>query len=161
MKIIEAKALHTFYANANDSVKITCPQCGTSKMFNADEYVTAKRGIKARCTCGNVFRCAIEFRKSYRKAVNFAGDYHVQKTGESGRMTVENLSHGGIDFVNLTPGNLIMKHDILEVSFHLDDNGHTLIQREAKVTASDENIVNAVFIKSQLYDSDLGFYLMP
>ena len=161
MEIIETKAVHTFYANANDTVKITCPQCGTSKSFNADEYVTAKRGIKARCTCGHVFRCVIEFRKSYRKAVNFVGEYRNKKTGESGRMTVEILSLGGIDFINLTPGNLIMKHDILEVSFHLDDNNRTLVQREAKVTASNQNSISAAFARSQLYDKDLGFYLMP
>jgi len=161
MEIIETKALHTFYANANDAVKITCPQCGTSKSFNADEYVTSRRGIKARCTCGHVFRCVIEFRKSYRKAVNFAGDYRNQKTGETGRMTVENISLGGIDFINLTPGNLIMKHDILEVSFHLDDNSRTFLQRDVRVTASSEDSISAAFTRSQLYDKDLGFYLMP
>ncbi len=161
MEIIESKSIHTFYANTNDDVKITCPQCCTSKSFSADQYVTAKRGIKARCTCGHVFRCIIEFRKSYRKVVDFAGDYRNKKTGESGRMTVENISLGGIDFVNLTHGNLIMKHDILEVSFHLDDNSRTFVKREVKVTASNENSISAAFARSQLYDKDLGFYLMP
>lgn len=161
MEIIETKSIHTFYANANDDVKITCPQCSTAKSFKADQYVTAKRGIKARCSCGHVFRCVIEFRKSYRKAVDFAGDYRNRKTGESGRMTVESLSLGGLDFVNLTPGNLIMKHDILEVSFHLDDAGRTFLQREAKVTASSEHSISAAFSRSQMYDKDLGFYLMP
>ena len=76
-------------------------------------------------------------------------------------MAVKNLSLGGIAFVNLTPGNLIMKNDLLEVSFHLDDNNKAFIQRKAKVTASDENTISAVFIKFQPYDKDLGFYLMP
>ena len=161
MKIIETNAFHTFYANANDTVKITCPKCSISKSFNANEYKTSNRGIKARCTCGNVFRCIIEFRKYYRKTVNFAGEYRNEKTGDSGQMTIESISLGGIDFVNLTSGNLIMKNDVLEVSFHLDDKKHTFIQRKAKVTASDENTINAAFIKFQLYDKDLGFYLMP
>ena len=161
MKIIETKVLHTFYASANDTVKITCPKCSTSKSFNANDYKTSNRGIKAKCTCGHVFRCAIEFRKSYRKAVNFAGDYRNEKTGDTGRMTIESISLGGIDFVNLTPGNLIMKNDVLEVSFHLDDTSRSFIQRKVKVTSSDENTSNAAFIKYQLYDKDLGFYLMP
>jgi hypothetical protein len=161
MKIIETNAFHTFYAAADDTVKITCPKCNISKSFNANEYKTSNRGIKARCTCGNVFRCIIEFRKYYRKNVNLPGEYRNEKTGDSGLMAVESLSLSGIDFVNLTSINLIMKNDLLEVSFHLDDNNKTFIQRKAKVTASEKDTINAVFIKFQPYDKDLGFYLMP
>ncbi len=161
MKIIETTAFHTFYANTDDTVKITCPKCNISQRFNANEHKSSKRGIKARCSCGNVFRCIIEFRRHYRMTVNFDGEYRNEKTGDSGRMAVESLSLGGIDFANLTPGNLIMKNDLLEVSFHLDDSNKTFIQRKAKVTASDKNMINAVFIKFQPYDKDLGFYLMP
>jgi len=161
MEIIDTNTILTFYANANDDVKITCPQCLSSKVFDADQYVTAKRGIKARCSCGHVFRCVIEFRKSYRKTVDFAGNYRNVKTRESGSMAIQSISLGGLDFINLTPGNLIMKHDILEVSFHLDDNSRTFVQREVKVTASNDNSVSAAFARSQMYDKDLGFYLMP
>ena len=161
MKIIETNAFYTYYANANDTVKITCPECNTSKNFNTNEYKTSNRGIKARCACGNVFRCIIEFRKYYRKTVDFAGEYRNEKTGAAGRMAVESISLSGIDFVNLTSGNLIMINDILEVSFYLDDNSQTFIQRKARVTASDKDTINAIFINFQLYDKDLGFYLMP
>ncbi|MBW2513586.1 MAG: hypothetical protein JRE21_03315 [Deltaproteobacteria bacterium] len=161
MEIIETNAFHTFYANADDTVKIICPECGLSKSFDTNEYKTPSRGIKARCTCGNVFRCIIEFRKYYRKSVDFAGDYRNEKSGDAGRMAVESISLGGIDFVNQTSGNLIMKNDILAVSFQLDDANQTLIRRKAKVTASENNIIKAEFIKSQPYDKDLGFYLMP
>ncbi|MDX2446566.1 MAG: hypothetical protein QNK29_05120, partial [Desulfobacterales bacterium] len=142
-------------------VKITCPECNISKKFDANEYKTSNRGIKARCVCGNVFRCIIEFRKYYRKTVDFAGDYRNVKTGDAGRMAVESISLSGIDFINLTSGNLIMKSDILDVSFYLDDNNNTFIQRRAQVTASDNNTINAIFNKFQPYDKDLGFYLMP
>jgi uncharacterized Zn finger protein len=161
MKIIETNAFHTFYVSEDDTVKITCPECNISQKFNANEYKASNRGITARCSCGNVFRCIIEFRKHYRKTVNFIGEYRNDKSGDPGRMVVESLSLSGIDFVNLTPGNLIMKNDLLEVSFHLDDKNNTFIQRKAKVTASDKDMINAVFIKFQPYDKDLGFYLMP
>lgn len=161
MEIIETNAFHTFYANPDDTVKITCPECGLSKSFDINDDKAPSRGIKARCTCGNVFRCIIELRKFYRKSVDFTGDYRNEKSGDTGRMAVESISLGGIDFVNLTSGNLIMKNDILAVSFHLDDTNQTLIQRKAKVTVSKNNIINAVFIKFQPYDKDLGFYLMP
>ena len=161
MKIIETNAFHTFYANADDTVKIICPKCSLSKIFETSDYKTSSRGIKAKCTCGNVFRCIIEFRKFYRKTVDLAGDYRNEESGDAGRMAVESISLSGIDFVNLTSGNLIMKNDILEVSFYLDDNNQTFIQRKAKVTASENNSINAVFIKFQPYDKDLGFYLLP
>ena len=76
-------------------------------------------------------------------------------------MTVDNISLGGLDFINLTPGNLIMKNDILEVSFHLDDSNRTFVQREVKVTASNKDSISAVFSRSQMFDKELGFYLMP
>ena len=161
MKIIETNAFHTFYASTDDTVKITCPKCNISQNFNVNEYKTSNRGIKAKCTCGNVFRCIIEFRKFYRKTVNFSGEYRNDKTGDSGQMVVESLSLSGIDFINLAPGNLIMKNDLLEISFHLDDSNKTFIQRKARVTASDKDTINAIFIKFQLYDKDLGFYLRP
>ena len=161
MKIIETNTFHTFYASTNDTVKITCPKCNISKSFNANEYKASNRGIKARCTCGNIFRCVIEFRKYYRKTVNFTGEYRNAKTGDSGQMVVESLSLSGIDFINLASQNLIMKNDLLDVSFHLDDSNKTFIQRKAKVSASDKNMINAIFIKFQPYDKDLGFYLMP
>ena len=161
MKIIETNTFHTFYASTDDTVKITCPKCNISKSFNVNEYKSSNRGIKARCTCGHVFRCIIEFRRYYRKAVNYEGEYRNVKTGDSGRMANESLSLSGIDFINLTPVNLIMKNDLLDVSFHLDDSKKTFIQRKTKVTASDKDTINAVFIKFQLYDKDLGFYLMP
>lgn len=161
MKLIETSAFYTFYANADDTVKITCPECNSSKSFDTNEYKSSNRGIKAKCACGKIFRCIIEFRKYYRKTVDFAGDYRNVKTGDAGRMAVESISLSGIDFINLTSGNLIMKSDILDVSFYLDDNNNTFIQRRAQVTASDNNTINAIFNKFQPYDKDLGFYLMP
>ena len=55
----------------------------------------------------------------------------------------------------------IMNHDILEVSFHLDDKNRTFVQREAKVIASNDDSISAAFSRSQMYDKDLGFYLLP
>ena len=77
------------------------------------------------------------------------------------RWSLKAFSLSGIDFINLASQNLIMKNDLLDVSFHLDDSNKTFIQRKAKVTASDKNMINAIFIKFQPYDKDLGFYLMP
>ena len=37
MEIIETNAFHTFYANPDDTVKITCPECGLSKSFDIND----------------------------------------------------------------------------------------------------------------------------
>ena len=160
MEIVDANSLHTFYADVDDKVKIVCPACHTAKIFDAENYMTTNRGVKAKCSCGNVFRCAIEFRRSYRKSVDFAGDYKNVKSGDKGRMTLESLSLGGVDFINLTSDNLIMTNDVLDISFHLDDKNHTLIQRQIRVISAEKSTISAAFIGARMYDKDLGFYLM-
>ena len=161
MKILESEELYTFYATADDMVKITCPQCGTSKNFDAKQFMTPYRGIKAKCTCGKNFRCAVEFRRYYRKHVDLKGEFTNTKTGVRGAVTIVKISLGGIDFFSTKSGNFIKKDDVLEVSFHLDDAKHTLIRRKVRVQSEDENNFGAVFLEPQLYDKELGFYLLP
>ena len=161
MRIIETEELHTFYAGANDTVTIRCPQCGTAKNFSAKEFKAPYRGIRATCSCGRTFRCAVEFRHYYRKRVSLPGVFTNVKTGETGDMTVECVSLGGIDFLNHTKSHLIMKDDLLEVSFRLDDARRTLIERRVRITEAGAVNVRAVFLQAQPYDKELGFYLLP
>jgi hypothetical protein len=161
MKILESAELYTFYATADDMVKITCPHCGVSKNFEAKQFMAPYRGIKAKCTCGKTFRCAIEFRRYYRKHVNLPGKFTNQRNGEKGPITIVRISLGGIDFFSPTPGTLFMENDILDVSFSLDDANHTFINRKVCVKSDDAKNIVAVFVNPQLYDKELGFYLLP
>jgi hypothetical protein len=161
MKILESEELYTFYATADDMVKITCPQCGIIKNFEAKQFMAPYRGVKAKCTCGKIFRCAVEFRRYYRKQVNLQGEYKNPRTGVTGPITIVKISLGGIDFICSTADKFIMKDDVLDVSFHLDDAKHTLIIRKVRVQSEDKKNIGAAFIEPQLYDKELGFYLLP
>jgi hypothetical protein len=161
MKILESEELYTFYAAINDTVKITCPHCGISKHFDAKQFMAPYRGIKAKCTCGKMFRCAVEFRRYYRKQVKLSGKFINQKTGEKGHITIVKISLGGIDFFSPTSEHFIKKDDILDVSFYLDDAKRTFINRKVRVTSEDAKNIGAVFLQPQLYDKELGFYLLP
>ena len=161
MKILESEELYTFYATADDMVKVSCPQCGITKNFDAKQFMAPYRGIKAKCSCGKIFRCAVEFRRYYRKHVNLQGEFNNPKTGVTGPVTILGISLGGIDFSCQTSEHLIMKDEVLEVSFHLDDANHTFIKRKVRVQSEDTKNIGAVFLKPQLYDKELGFYLLP
>lgn len=161
MKILESEELYTFYATADDMVKLTCPQCGISKNFDAKQFMIPYRGIKAKCTCGKTFRCAVEFRRYYRKNVNLRGEFVNSRTGVRGFLTIVRISLGGIDFISQTPEHFIKKDDILEISFHLDDASHTFIKRKVRVQSEGPKNIGAVFLKPQLYDKELGFYILP
>jgi hypothetical protein len=161
MKILESEELFTFYATADDIVKVTCPQCGISKNFEAKQFLAPYRGVKAKCTCGKSFRCAVEFRRYYRKHVDLKGKFINVKTGVKGSITIITISLGGIDFLSTTSELIIQKDHVLEVSFHLDDAKHTFIRRKVRVKSKDGNNIGAVFLEPQLYDKELGFYLLP
>jgi hypothetical protein len=119
------------------------------------------RGIKAKCTCGKMFRCAVEFRRYYRKHVNLPGQFTNQRNGEEGPITIVRISLGGIDFFSPTSEHLFMENDILDVSFSLDDANHTGINRKVRVKSNKEKNIGAVFLNPQMYDKELGFYLLP
>lgn len=161
MKILESGELYTFYAAADDTVKIICPHCGMSKIFEAKQFMAPYRGVKARCTCGATFHCAVEFRRYYRKQVSLQGTFTNQRTGETGLVTIVGISLGGIDFLSPALQCLFMKNDILNISFFLDDANHTCISRKVRVQSGDTKNIRAVFLNPQLYDKELGFYLLP
>jgi hypothetical protein len=161
MKILESGELYTFYASASDTVKITCPKCGLAKIFDAGEFRAPYRGIKAKCSCGNIFRCTVEFRCYYRKAVNLSGTFLNKATGYEGVLSIESISLGGMDFSNLSPEVNINNDDMLDVSFYLDDDNNTFVQREVRVKSVDSETIRAVFLQTQSYDKELGFYLLP
>jgi hypothetical protein len=161
MKILESGELYTFYADASDAVKITCPKCSLAKIFNAVEFRAPYRGIKAKCSCGNIFRCTVEFRCYYRKEVNLRGNFLNKAIGYEGVLSIESVSLGGMDFSNLSPEVTINEDDILDVSFYLDDDNNTFVQREVRVKSVDSETIRAVFLQTQPYDKELGFYLLP
>ena len=147
-----------FYTNHNDQVTLICPKCNFAKDKNAKDLKNAKKTLKAKCKCGEVFQFTIEFRKHYRKKVKLSGQYIFKETGKKGEITVQDLSMSGIRFVNLG-SHQILPNDRLDVKFILDNKMRSKIYKQAKVIWVKDNVVGAQFIEEKSFKSDLGFYL--
>lgn len=147
-----------FYTNDTNQVTIICPNCNFTKDKNAINFKNAKKTLKAKCRCGEIFRFTIEFRKHYRKKVKLSGEYAIKETGKKGDITVEDLSMSGIRFVNLG-SHPISPDDLLEVKFKLDNQMRSEIYKQARVIWVKDNMIGAQFSELKTFKSDLGFYL--
>ena len=150
--------MKTFYTNDTNQVTIICPNCNFTKDKNATNFKNAKKVLKAKCRCGEVFQFTIEFRKHYRKKVKLSGEYIIKETGKKADITVEDLSMSGIRFVNLG-SHQISPDDMLEVKFKLNNQMGSEIYKQARVIWVKDNIIGAQFSELKSFESDLGFYL--
>ena len=158
MEINQAGALLTFYPDKSNHVEIKCPECLIKTVVDAARYEYSNKILSVKCKCGVTFKCNVDFRKFYRRKVNFAGGYEILKSGKLGDILVENLSMEGIGFINMTPHNL-ENRDLLRVTFRLDDAKRTEIRRKVKIVGLHGDCVNTEFIEVNRFDSALGFYL--
>lgn len=149
----------TFYVDQDEKAQIVCPKCGDSRLVDASRYRDFKTSLRIRCTCGEVFKGVLDYRKSYRKAVALVGGYTNLATGESGRVRIIDLSLGGMLLLTETDHRLSLR-DILEVRFTLDTPDNTAICKRVEVRSVRDNRIGAAFCKDQARDPELGFYLM-
>jgi len=163
VEIDKTEKLPTFYANKDNEVAIHCPKCKFIKTFDASRLNVTGKSLKVRCKCGEVFKCIVELRKIYRKAVKLAGKYVNLKTGMTDDILVQDLSYEGIGF-SVFVGQMfhnLQKGDELEVSFKLDDAKKSEIRKRVKVRVVKDSFIGAEFSDIQWFDKDLGFYLLP
>ena len=137
---------------------IICPACGYAKRIDASKFHNSSNILKAKCKCGKTFKCSIDFRKTYRRTVNLAGEYIIMNNKKRGDMMVEDLSMGGVGFTNMTPHQM-ETGDILELKFKLDDANRTEIVRKVKIMIIKGQSVGTEFMEKNRYDTELGFYL--
>ena len=145
--------------------------------------------VKAKCVCGYSYTAILDKRRYYRKETNLYGVYSnlaSGKKGQKGQMTVINLSRSGLK-LKISPTNLkIRQHgtngiteeeaafdhnnqkpvpdlnvgDKLLVEFHLDDGQRSLIRKEVAIVWINIPYIGVKFCHEDLYDADLGFYLL-
>jgi hypothetical protein len=134
-------------------VTIICPNCKSEKNIDVTNFKDTNKKLKAKCQCGEVFRLTLDFRKNYRKNVQFAGEYFVQGKDEKGEIIIENISADGIKFASLKPHH-ISRGDIVELKFTLDDPTKTEIQELVKIIWIINRNVGAQYIdpKSLVWD---------
>ena len=140
-------------------VTLVCPHCRIEKTLRLEQLQTQKKLFGVKCTCNRRFAGCLEFRTDYRKDVRFPGHFELKSSGESGCMTVENLSLSGLGFRtaeehNLAPGILVT------IRFQLDDQLFTPIKRQAEVVDIADLYVGAKFTNIEGLDKHLGYYLM-
>ena len=146
------------YVNDNNQTTIICAKCGFEKNIRLPELKNTHRRLKVKCKCGELHGFTIEFRKTYRKHVKLPGEYSLQGNGQKGEIIIRDLSLTGIRFESLRP-HQIMKDDMFEVKFKLDNPSKKEIRKLAKVVWVKERIVGSQFSEKKFYESDLGFYL--
>ena len=156
---MEAK---TVYVNDDNSVTLCCPSCGIIKNISLDKYKTLKQQFSVRCKCDNIFKVHIDFRRAYRKMVALPGEYRILSPRASTwmNMSVCDISRNGVCIILTEPADL-KKGDTLYLKFKLDNTKQTLVDKKVEVRSVGNGKIGCKFIELELYERELGFYLMP
>jgi c-di-GMP-binding flagellar brake protein YcgR len=148
------------YVNEKNRVTIICPQCGSVKVENAEQYKIEKgnRNIDISCSnCEAHFTVFIDFRRYYRKKVTLQGIvYNLDE--KFCKITIENLSRSGVGFT-LEDVFTVELNEQIYVQFVLDDDDRTFIRKRATVRYKRSNFIGAEFTELQKFGKELGFYL--
>lgn len=148
------------FVDKDNTVTLVCPACSTPKSISVASFKDKCHFVKVRCPCDNVFRVHLDFRQQHRKPTTLPGAFTcLQPAGiGSGKMTVEDISQGGVGMT------VSERHDlqigcILILSFKLDDKKKTLLEKKAVVRTIHGNFIGCEFIDRELYEKEIGFYL--
>jgi hypothetical protein len=148
------------YVDAEFIATITCQQCDKSRTMNVESFLHARRPIKVQYGCGNAFPIRLAGRKYYRKDAELPGTYAYVENAQSGRLVVETLSFSGIGFRTMEP-HTIHVDDLLLISFTLDNAKQTPMRKWVVVCWVNDQRIGTEFHDINLYDKEMGVYLMP
>ncbi|MCP4370824.1 MAG: PilZ domain-containing protein [Deltaproteobacteria bacterium] len=143
-----------------------CPQCKKTRREDVSRFKDTRQAakIRAKCSCGHLFKVILERRRSFRKKVNFPGTYtHVfpDYREDNGGITVKDLSRSGVK-IKLNVEKEFKIGDILTVEFQLDDNNRSSIKKEAVIRKISNPYLGLEFNSvdsSNPSDKAIGFYL--
>lgn len=150
------------YVRPDNTAVITCPHCNLQKTIKAESFRGRKYKFKAKCNCNNVFTVTLEFRKRKRKRTNLRGTcVNHSQDDSSGNIIVKNLSVSGLEFTSYDHQNFSV-NDELTVSFNLDDDYQTEINREVVIREIRSSSIGCEFVGSGELDFEgpLGYYVM-
>ncbi len=152
------------FVSAESTATFVCPQCSRSRTQDVSSYLEANHEIKAkiRCKCGHRFETMVDRRKYYRKTTNLIGIYLIKEKGIADKMTVKDISRGGLRFhIHIQPAFKI--GDRILVEFRLDDRYKTSISKSVIVKSIKDGYVGTQFVSidpTNVIDKAIGFYLM-
>ncbi|PIE61409.1 MAG: diguanylate cyclase [Desulfobacterales bacterium] len=94
----------------------------------------------------------------FGKMVSLSGSFKRLKTGEFGRIRVEQVSLSAMGF-RISKSHRIRVNDFLDVQFNLDDIKRSLIKRRIVIREIKGNYIYADFYNPPPYAKNLGFYI--
>ncbi len=101
---------------------------------------------------------ANEEHDKFGKMVSLSGSFKQLKTGEFGRIRVEQVSLSAMAF-RISKSHRIRVNDFLDVQFNLDDIKRSLIKRRIVIRKIKGTYIYADFYNPPPYAKNLGFYI--
>jgi hypothetical protein len=149
------------HPSEDGTVTLICPQCKKTTKESGERFIAKRGPVEITCSCGNVFPVEIELRSTYRKNMYFDGLYvRTDPKGEWGKMTVKNISLGGLGFEAMSLRHGLQEGETIKVDFNLNDAHNTLIRRHVVIRVINGRYIGCQFIKSKIaMDPEIGFYL--
>jgi len=154
--MLKPKFNQKYFVNKHSQLSIQCLACKKTRTFPIEILRERQQAIKVKCSCEHTFTIDIEFRKHYRKKVNFLGRYRLATASveEVKDCTVADLSLGGLS-IKIINDESIAEHDELIVNFRLDDQAHHEIERKIQVRHIDQkDRIGGEFIDLESNDPD-------
>ena len=150
--------MYTIYLDVANQVSIICPNCGLEQNVDTIKLKDTGKKLKGKCSCGEPYQFNIEFRKRFRKDVSLPGEYMFPGITLKEDITIKELSFTGIQFECPKP-HRILKDDLLEVKFELDDRLKSKMRKFVKVIWVKDRTIGANFIETKLFEGELESYL--
>jgi PilZ domain len=151
------KIQNIFLRKLRKKKRLTCEQCHSTIVLTPEE--AANPPVEVPCTCGNKIQIDADGRKFSRRAASLAGHY-VKQDGETGTITIDNISFGGIRFHTEDDTHRIAYDDRLQLQFTLDDEAQSVVSTKISVRYVLWNTVGGQFIDTANFDQHLAAYLM-
>ncbi len=153
--------------NESNIFSISCPQCRGETKTGYSQLAECGYRVEARCPCGKKFHLKIESREVRRKNVHLGGFFTKKNPADRfdcdhaawGNIVVTNISKKGAGF-RVLEGAGLRKGDLLRMTFNLDNELGSKIEKEAEVKNVSGDYIGCAFTKADKYDVTLGFYLM-
>ncbi|SCY40747.1 PilZ domain-containing protein [Desulfoluna spongiiphila] len=138
---------------------ITCPSCHRVKEQDVSTFMGVECHVKirCRCSCGHSFHVQLERRQFLRKDVSLPVVCKIEERGYRLSGTVTDLSQSGlrVRLVTSVPLEVGMRVDL---SFHLDDRDHSLVEKFGTIRSISDLEVGMAFDSTQHYGK-LGLYI--
>ncbi len=113
---------------------------------------------KSELQGGSQGKAGADATNNFGKPVSLQGKFKRLKTGEFGRLRVEQVSLSAVGF-RISKSHRIHVNDFLDIEFNLDDIKRALVKRRVVVREIQGNYIYGEFYNPPPYAKNLGFYI--